>query len=124
MQTAMYLGCFDAKYVAALADLVVYEEVDVFDVTQWMCDANITSLPVTHSSLFWCQILNPISSGKKIRRIYQFSLRKADRAELILMLLSAFVTQVIVVGFYFGGGGRWEGIRFQMVFKNENFFCT
>lgn len=43
VRTAMYLGCFDAKYVAALADLVVYEEVDVFDVTQWIRDANITA---------------------------------------------------------------------------------
>lgn len=34
--TAMFLGCLDEKYIAPFADLVRYEEVNVFDVVEWL----------------------------------------------------------------------------------------
>lgn len=38
--TARFFGCFDERYVAVLVDLVMHEELDAFDVAQWLGETN------------------------------------------------------------------------------------
>lgn len=60
--TAMFLGCFDKRYVAALVDCVIHEDLDVFNVVQWVDEANMreTSGPqfTRIDCFFWQHFVN------------------------------------------------------------------